>query len=171
MGTEKRLPEKLPEEYERAFPNLKDYVITSPCDPCHNCIAFAAGNTSLWWEPLTIPKPGYYWPEGAFRENENDDIDALKRCFSELGFKACENGEMEVGYKKVALFAINKNEWTHAAVQDENGNWSSKLGDGYDIRHNAPECVAGPNYGTVACFMKLAIAKTAIEVTNSEEAT
>ena len=56
----------------RAFPNLKDYVVTSRQNPGHNCVAFAAGDTTLWWEPLKVPDPGFYWPPGAFRGNDND---------------------------------------------------------------------------------------------------
>jgi hypothetical protein len=65
MGKQEGLPERLSADYELAFPNLKDYVVTSPQDTRHNCVAFAAGATARWWEPLTVSEPGFYWPPGA----------------------------------------------------------------------------------------------------------
>jgi hypothetical protein len=47
---------------------------------------------------------------------------------------------------------------THAARQyvdgEFKGEWPSKLGDGYDIRHTTLKGVEGPAYGTVAQIMK-----------------
>jgi len=107
---------------------------------------------------LSVPEPGFHWPAGALRGNDNESVAALKRCFGELGYEECANGNLETGYKKVALYAIRQDDWTHAAVQDASGAWSSKLGDGFDIRHKTPHCVAGPLYGTVMCYLKRAFA-------------
>jgi hypothetical protein len=100
-----------------------------------------------------LPEPGYYWPPGALQD-DNDDIDALKRAFAQIGFKDCDSGDLEAGYQKIALYAISKDDWLHAATQESSGEWSSKLGDGYDIRHKSAECVEGSIYGTVMSFMK-----------------
>jgi hypothetical protein len=113
---------------------LIDYIVTSPKDASYNCIAFAAGDTSRKWDPGMLPNPGYYWPPGALLD-DNDDIDALKRALAQIGFKECDNGDLEPGYQKVALYAISENDLLHAAVQEPSGAWSSKLGDSYDIRH------------------------------------
>jgi hypothetical protein len=66
----------LPETTERLFPNLIDYIVTSPKDATYNCIAFAAGDTTRKWDPGMLPDPGYYWPPTALTDN-NDDIAAL----------------------------------------------------------------------------------------------
>lgn len=133
---------------------MKDYVVTSWSDTVYNCVAFAAGDTSQWWEALEEPEPGYYWPPEAFSDDDNGDIEALKRCFSALGYEECGNGDLESGYTKVALYAIKKDDYKHAAIQEENGEWSSKLGDGFDIRHKTAQCVCGPRYGKIMGYMR-----------------
>jgi hypothetical protein len=153
MGKKRRIPKRLPKSTKRLFPNLIDYVVTSPKDPSYNCIAFAAGDTSRKWDPGMLPDPGYYWPPGAF-QNDNDDLDALKRAFAAIGYMECENGDLEAGYQKVALYAHKQDDWLHAAIQEPNGEWSSKLGASYDIRHQSPQCLEGLVYGKVMCFMK-----------------
>ena len=158
MGKKSRLPKRLPKSAERAFPNLIDYVVTSPKDASYNCIAFVAGDTTRKWDPGMLPEPGYYWPPDALVDDDNDDIDALKRAFAVIGFEDCENGSLEAGYRKVALYALKEDDWLHAALQEQNGEWSSKLGVGYDIRHKSPHCLEGSVYGTVVCFMKKRIA-------------
>jgi hypothetical protein len=121
----------------------------------YNCIAFAAGDTAQWWEYLTVPEPGYYWPKEAIREDEdNGDIEALKRCFMALGYEECPDGVLEEGYIKVALYALKKDDYRHAARQEDDGYWSSKLGDGFDVRHKTPQCVCGPLYGKVMGYMR-----------------
>ena len=101
-----------------------------------------------------LPEPGYFWPDAALDDDGNDDIDARKRAFSTLGFVKCKGGELESGWQKVALYAISMDDWLHAAIQESNGEWSSKLGVGYDIRHKTPHCVEGPIYGKVVCILK-----------------
>jgi hypothetical protein len=154
MGKEKRLPDRLPKEYERDFPHLNDYVITSWNVVTYNCIAFAAGDTTRWWEALVVPEPGFYWPPDALSGEDNGDIEALKRCFAALEYEECGDGELEPGYKKVALYAIEKESYEHVAIQEANGHWSSKLGDGFDVRHKTAECVCGPRYGKIMGYMK-----------------
>jgi hypothetical protein len=56
---------------------------------------------------------------------------------------------LEAGYQKVALYAVNEDSWQHAALQDATGEWASKLGDEYDVRHKSPHCFEGSIYGKV----------------------
>ena len=42
---------------------------------------------------------------------------------------------------------------THAALQLESGDWTSKLGPFEDVTHTTVEAVAGPVYGTVICYL------------------
>jgi len=46
---------------EKWFPNLRSaaYDITSPDSPVYNCVAWAAGDDSAWWEPTDPSQPGY----------------------------------------------------------------------------------------------------------------
>jgi len=133
---------------------LTDYEIVSPRDAKYNCIAFAAGDDSRKWDPNALLKPGYYWPPEALRDQDNDDIAALKRAFEAIGYSECDNGKLEAGFQKIAPYAVNEESWQHAEFQDVNGEWMSKLGDEYDIRHKSPHCFEGSIYGKVMCFMK-----------------
>lgn len=145
---------RLPSGDESVFPSLfkSGYRVTSPKTPSHNCIAYAAGDLKKKWEPTTIPPiPGYYWPPGARRDNHPD---ALKSAFETLDYLLCDNAELESGFEKVALYADSSGEWTHASKQNENGEWSSKLGNEEDIVHKSPHCFEGSIYGKVVYFMK-----------------
>jgi hypothetical protein len=133
---------------------MTDYEVASPRDASYNCIAFAAGDTTRKWDPNALLQPGYYWPPAALRDDGNNDLTALKRMFEVIGYSECDNGNLEPGFQKVALYAVTEDSWQHAAIQDESGAWLSKLGDEYDVRHKSPHCFEGSIYGQVMCFMK-----------------
>jgi len=148
MGKEKGLPDRLAREVAVSFPNLDPaYEVTSPIDSSYNCIAHAAQDSERWW----CDAEDSYWPEGAEREGS---LAALKQCYEAEGFAVCDNSEPEPGYTKIALYVDAHGRWTHAARQVDGGKWTSKLGQYVDIRHLTPECVGGPEYGEVACFMR-----------------
>ena len=103
----------------------------------YNCIAHTAGIKNVWVNPYqtTTGWNLYYAPLG-FRASENLD----------LNYKA--------GLQKVAVYATKTDEgkvkkYTHAAIQDLDGTWTSKLGDGPLIRHRTADAVSGPSYGEV----------------------
>ena len=54
---------------------------------------------------------------------------------------------------KVALYAVATPEgyakFTHAALQHDDGTWSSKLGAGPLIHHRSAESLCGPTYGKI----------------------
>lgn len=135
------------------LPNLApgNYLPTSPCTRTYNCIAWAAGETHVWWEPdqLNI----YYWPPGVPRAYT---VDAYLRAFETRGYAACVDSALEAGVEKIAVFATVTavGPWpTHAARQLENGHWTSKLGPCEDIQHFALASVNGPVYGAPVAFM------------------
>ena len=130
---------------EDAFPGLRGSVfdITSP-PADYNCIAYAAGDESRWWSHLT----GYYWPAERLPR-----IEALRAVFETLGYALCDNGELEDGYEKVALYAKGVS-WTHASRQLPTGQWTSKLGRGEDIIHPTAQILEGREYGLISCFMR-----------------
>lgn len=132
-------------ELEGTFPNLisDGYVVVSPKTQAYNCVAWAAGDPNRWWEP------GIYWPGPA-----GDDLAALTSVFAALGYARCDGNELEVGHEKVALYADDQGEWTHAARQLPDGWWTSKLGPEEDILHRTPEALVGDLYGQVQEIMK-----------------
>jgi hypothetical protein len=130
------------------FPNLhpEKHRITSPADSSYNCIAWAAGIDSAWWEPVTERD----WPQSAPRDYK---LTSLIVAFESVGFVICADGSQEIGIEKIAIYA-DGDEYLHAARQLENGQWTSKMGPDEDIQHNSPDDLAGPAFGQVAAFMK-----------------
>lgn len=129
-------------------PGLTDanHEITSPATFRYNCIAWAAGVATKKWGD----QAPYYWPKEVDR---GTDINSLIRLFEWLGFERCDDGSLEVGFEKVAIYSIDGN-WTHASRQKSDGVWTSKLGDFEDIDHISPETVADGDYGEIAAFLK-----------------
>lgn len=139
------------EPLEEVFPNLagSGYRVTSPRDADYNCIAWAAGDTHLWWWPgKDIAKE--YWPPGIPRERTRD---AFVKAFASLGYTICEDDTLEAGYEKIALFADVDGRPTHAARQLASGHWSSKLGKAEDIEHRLHD-LEGNMYGSVVLVMQ-----------------
>lgn len=137
---------------EEEIPKLKssNYRITSPRTGVYNCIAWATSCTTRWWWP---DKYGFsYWPESVARE---ETISAFLAAFESLGYEKCEDGILEAGYEKIALFADpDTGVPTHAARQLSDGWWTSKLGQMEDIEHKKVEDIRGSYYGEVVCFMR-----------------
>ena len=135
------------------FPALatSDYEITSLADPAYNCIAWAAEDTARWWEPVPIPLPSYYWPEGVSLELT---LASYVQAFESLGYRVCDDDSLESGFMKIALYVSADGLPTHAARQLASGEWTSKLGKSVDIRHRALTVLEGDMYGRVACVMR-----------------
>jgi hypothetical protein len=130
--------------------NAQNHSITSPVARRYNCIAWAAGNDSLWWWPVGP----YYWPPGVPKQ---ETIAAFILAYGTMGYTPCRDGTLEVGIEKVAIYAVigptGQPTPTHAARQLPNGKWTSKLGTLEDIEHATSNCVDCPRYGTVVQFM------------------
>lgn len=142
--------------YEIPRLTLSTHRKTSDENPRYNCIAWAAGKTDKWWDPIRPPGPGVYWPGDVPRSRS---LFALKAVFKGLGYEECEGGELEDGYERVALYEKDDS-WCHAAKQTPDGNWSSKLGEWVDIEHELVSAVGGRKYGDVYVFMRRAISAT-----------
>jgi hypothetical protein len=138
-------------QVKQSFPNLNpgNSSITSPFDVNYNCIAWAASDTTEWWDPQR------YWPPNVRRVQT---LDAYIEAYGTLGFVICDTGEYEEDFEKVVIYtAILTGQPTHAARQLSNGKWTSKLGKSHDISHDTPEVLSGPLYGTPTQFMKRAV--------------
>jgi hypothetical protein len=139
------------ENLERFFPQLRGapYEITSPAQPDYNCIAWAAGDDSRWWEP--DPSQSFYWPPGVVRAYT---VQAYAEAFKQLGFEECDDAQLEEGWEKVAIFAAADGSPTHAARQLADGRWTSKLGKLEDIVHPGLEHLIGEYYGRPVVLLR-----------------
>ena len=143
------------DDIELFLPNLKsgEYRVTSDADRGYNCIAWAAGDSERWWDPVN---PNAYWPPGVER---GESVGTVQAGLRTVGFESCESGELEEGVEKIALFE-HEGEFTHVARQLDSGRWTSKLGRDCDIEHELKmvENVSGPwvayRYGVVVAFMR-----------------
>jgi len=92
-------------------------------------------------------------------------MDAFVKAYETLGYRLCFGDALEPGLEKIAIFGIERNGITvptHAALQLQSGEWTSKLGDFEDIRHANPDNVNGPVYGRPVAFMARAITSITI---------
>jgi hypothetical protein len=139
-------------QWELPLLTNENCVIRSPKKKAYNCIAWAAGDATRWWWP--VPLRGInYWPKGVPRE---ESLDAFILAFGTVGFFPCADGSLQDGVEKVALFAKRKDGVlipTHAALQLESGEWTSKIGLFEDIHHLTLDAVNGPIYGESRRFL------------------
>jgi len=145
------------EAIEKQFPKLKStgYRLTSKDTIDYNCVAYAAGDEETWWWPDNLNQ--HYWPPDVPRE---ETLEAFIQAYQFINYEICQDGYLEKGFQKIAIYTNLRKIPTHVALQLSNGKWTSKLGSNEDIEHNAPEGLAGdyPAYGSVACFMKRGLA-------------
>ena len=129
------------EVVRQLLPHLgEDFEVLAPPTRAFNCVAHALGRQDEWINPVTGP------PEDPFRE--------MDRRYGEHGFTRLPTLDLALvpGVQKVAVYALRNagggvEEITHAALQEADGTWSSKLGQGPLIRHGTVEALAGPAYG------------------------
>jgi hypothetical protein len=146
------------------YPNLTDenHRLTSPATSEYNCIAWAAGETIRSWWP-SDENIGYYWPNGA---PCSTTLEAFVGAFETLGYRQCNNAELEVGFEKVALYAAALGEPKHAARQLQSGRWTSKIGGMEDIEHAALSCLEGDRYGYVQRVLRRKVADANVVVSS-----
>ncbi len=135
--------------HRASYPKLTEsnYAVTSESTVTYNCICWAYGRDDVWMWPNSIDA---YWPE---ETEDNDDIRAIISIFRHQGYTECENGELEEGYEKVAVYT-NENQPTHATRQLLSGKWTSKLGGLEDIEHDSLEVLENGLYGKATTFLK-----------------
>jgi len=136
------------------FPRLADegYQETSPEDNAYNCIAWAGDDNQEKWDPDVAS--GRYWPNGVPRTLDLESFVKLYEVEGGYSPYPGDNGTLESGVEKIAIFCNLAKEVTHAAKQLPNGNWTSKLGDWEDIEHKTLTSLEGNAYGSVALFLK-----------------
>ena len=156
MGAGARARGVTPDEWELTafFPGLRDadFRITSPTDPVYNCVAWAAGLTTEWWQPNY---PDGVWPNGVALEGT---ASAVMHALATVGYELCENGHLEEGVEKAAIFSEGER-FKHVARQLPSGLWTSKLGRQWDIEHELEALASSANaggavqYGEIAAYM------------------
>lgn len=127
----------------RNFP----FIITSPETSSYNCIAWAYGisDKRMW------PNSRYYWwPPGV---SNKLDLNSFEELFKSIGYENCADDSFENGYLKIAIYTKKNGEPTHAARQLPDGNWTSKLGDSYDVQHTI-EGMSNGYYENATSFMR-----------------
>ena len=74
----------------KAFPNLRyeGCNVVEPPSERYNCIAYAGGDTSRWWDH----NQRNYWPAYATRSNS---IDSLIEVFIGIRFEICDDSRAE----------------------------------------------------------------------------
>jgi len=149
-------PRRLARRHELLFPLLDpgSYAVTNDETDEYNCVGWATDEVDpgQWW-PLP-DAPEYFWPPGARRD---ETLEAFVEGFGSLGFRVCENSDLEPGIEKVAVYA-SRGVPTHVARQLPGGRWTSKLGTWEDIEHSALRDLAGGFYGQPVLFLSRPVA-------------
>lgn len=130
------------------FPNLPlaEYRATSGQSCLYNCIAWAAEDIDSWW----WPSEDAFWPVDIVDDSVASFEDAFR---ASRNYQRCNDGELEVGFQKVAVYAVG-NRVKHMARQLVNGVWTSKLGIGWDISHHTTEDLISPQYGDPVSYLR-----------------
>jgi hypothetical protein len=134
-----------------SFPRLQlRYVeVLGPSTRQYNCIAYSLG-VNHWVNPMT--------------GDEKNPLEPMDKLYAQEGYvrEADMNCAVEPGKEKLVVYAaINPDATirsvTHAARQEPDGTWTSKLGSLALIRHTTPEALRGPTYGMpVAVYVRTA---------------
>ena len=143
----------------KIFPKLardENFKITSKESGDYNCIAWAYNIDNRWMWPNTGEFPFldgvHYWPSDEILDS---DVSHFIKEFELKGYSICEACDFDPKYRKIVLYTkANSTECTHAAREQRNGFWTSKLGHSVDIQHGTPYAIENDNYGKVYCFMK-----------------
>ena len=114
----------------------------------YKCVSWAAGEDHRWWWPG--PPPFSYWPQGIERVLTSS---CFEKAFGTLGYARCDDGQLQAGYEKVAIYVDSKGTPTHMARQLESGKWTSKLGGHEDIEHATLEILEGSEYGRLSAIL------------------
>lgn len=128
-------------QFRVAFPNLSDVAKkkTSDPDPTYNCIAWAFKDNRRHWWPNNKRS---YWPIDV---SGMTTTEAFEAWFAADGWEGTPNCNVETGYEKIMLYALN-GEPTHACRLLSSGVWTSKLGASIDLSHGFTD-LDGPSYG------------------------
>jgi hypothetical protein len=126
--------------FETLVPNVRlgdNSQETSGQTPLYNCIAHSVQTALVYIWPDADEE--YAWPPTLPR---NDSVPNFVEFYQQCGFEPCGDPSFEEGYEKIVIFQIG-GRVAHAALQLENGHWTSKIGDLIDIEHIDLQVVSG----------------------------
>ncbi|HAI76621.1 MAG TPA: hypothetical protein DCM08_10270 [Microscillaceae bacterium] len=131
----------------KEFPHTEKepFEITSPETDQYNCLAWAMHDSQRWWDTADDD----FWIEA----NRDNLLQTVIEVCQKLGFQVCEDEQLEEGYEKIALFSNDKQYCAHVARQLNNGKWTSKLGQSFDVIHSI-FAIENGIYGNAAIFLK-----------------
>ena len=135
----------------KEFPNSQNepFEETSPETDQYNCLAWVMHDTQRWWDT----EDEDFWVSNL---PQDSTLKTLVLLGEKQGFVVCDNGQLEKGYEKMALFSLEGTYCTHVARQLASGQWTSKLGTSYDVTHSL-KAMEGGIYGNVVQFLKKAM--------------
>jgi hypothetical protein len=138
---------------ERQCPRLlaEGYDRTSDPSAEYNCVAWALGENTRWWEPV----PGYYWPVDVPRD---DTLENYILVFERAGYERCADPGHEAGYEKLAIYVDEAGDFAHAAKQRNEERWTSKMSWFEDIEHSSAESLLGGALNQIALVLRRRIA-------------
>lgn len=145
--------------YDSDFPNLRKSGFHRTSEPAYyNCVAHVVGDFKRkWWPGEYAPYWSIdFWPENVPKE---ETLTAFVLALATVGYEPCNDGVLEAGIEKVAVYALN-GMVRHMALQHQQGSWRSKLGSDEDIEHSL-DGLEGPAYGNVIAFLKRPRSETA----------
>lgn len=133
-----------------SFPHLiaTNHRITSAADSAYNCYAWACHRTDIWLEAGQVYA---YWPSGI---PSKLTLNTLTAVYAAEGFVRCDDGTLEPGCEKIAIYTDTRGLPLHAARQLPIGAWTSKMGQLEDIEHDSLDAISGPTYGRPARFLR-----------------
>jgi len=126
-----------------------NYSVTSEETDEYNCVGWAANeiDPGQWWPLPNAPE--YFWPAGTRRD---ETLEAFIEGLGTIGFRPCDNADLEPGVEKVAIYTL-RGVPTHVARQIPDGGWTSKLGAWEDIEHATLRDLSGGLYGQPELFL------------------
>ncbi len=150
------------EELKLIFPNLKQDRLASKAGNAtkyYNCIAYAIGdftNISIWpidnapMKYFFFNKRRTFWPTDL---KKNESLDTFIELFKKFGYEKCDDDTYDKNFRKIAIYCIENDVVTHAALQYNDKLWLSKLGFDILLMHQI-HSLEDTHYGKVACFMR-----------------
>jgi hypothetical protein len=125
------------EEVKRIFPRLKteDFEVIGGDSPFHNCVGDVLNTLGQ-----SIPDPARR-------------LQSAVNFFEKKGWGVCENGDLELGLEKLAIYVDTLGRWTHVCLGMPDGRWRHKCGLRGRILTQSARSLEGQLYGTCLHFM------------------
>src|SRR5262245_58321372 len=97
---ERRPKEEIRAALKSDFPTLGDnFFLNSSASGRYNCIAWAVGDETKWWEPSTDPR--HHWPTDIPKDPSLGTITSLLKKYR---FLTCASMQLSPRTEKVAIY-------------------------------------------------------------------